>query len=75
MSTSCVKRLELSPVKKLEVVCFQRRTLQTFMACHHLLTLDRAEARGEIKSPCFHDPDIELLRELGTRHERAYLHS
>jgi uncharacterized protein len=38
-----------------------------------LLTLDRAEADGKIKKPYFHDPGVELLRELGARHEQAYL--
>lgn len=37
------------------------------------MTLDRAEAAGGEKKPYFHDPGIELLRDLGARHERAYL--
>src|SRR2546430_10446043 len=41
------------------------------ISCHHLLTLDRAEARGEIKKPFSHDPGIELLRELGTRDRKS----
>ena len=53
---------------------FSATDVANFLACHHLLALDRAEARGEIKKPLFYDPGIELLRELGPRHERAYLH-
>lgn len=44
-----------------------------FLACHHLLTLDRANATGQIEKPYFYDPGIEVLRELGARHEQAYL--
>jgi len=44
-----------------------------FLACHHLLTPDRAQAAGQIKKPFFHDPGIELLRKLGAKHEQAYL--
>lgn len=52
---------------------FSATDVANFLACHHLLTLDRAQAAGEIKRPFFHDPGVELLRELGARHERAYL--
>src|ERR1700730_476276 len=51
---------------------FSATDVANFLSCHHLLTLDRAHAAGEIKRPFFHDPGIELLRELGARHERAY---
>ena len=44
-----------------------------FLACHHLTTLDRAEASGGIAKPFFKDPGIDLLRKLGLEHERAYL--
>jgi predicted RecB family nuclease len=52
---------------------FSATDVANFLACHHLLTLDHAQAAGEIKKPFFQDPGIELLRELGDRHERAYL--
>ncbi len=52
---------------------FSASAVANFLACHHLLTLDRAQAAGQIEKPFFHDPGIELLRELGERHERAYL--
>lgn len=52
---------------------FSASDVANFLACHHLLTLDRAKAAGQVEKPYFHDPGIELLRELGERHERAYL--
>jgi predicted RecB family nuclease len=52
---------------------FSASEVANFLACHHLLTLDRAQAAGQIEKPFFHDPGIELLRELGGRHERSYL--
>jgi predicted RecB family nuclease len=51
---------------------FSATDIAHFLACHHLLTLDRAQAAGQIKRPFFHDPGIELLRELGARHAQAY---
>jgi len=51
---------------------FSATDVANFLACHHLLTLDRAQAAGQIKKPFFQDPGIELLRELGARHEQAY---
>src|SRR5436309_3032051 len=52
---------------------FSASDVANFLACHHLLTLDLAQAAGTIKKPFFHDPGVELLRELGTRHEQTYL--
>ena len=52
---------------------FSATDVANFLACHHLSTLDRAQAAGEIKRPFFQDPGIELLRELGARHEQAFL--
>jgi uncharacterized protein len=46
--------------------------IANFLACHHLLTLYRAEEAGEIQKPFFYDPGVELLRELGLQHEQAY---
>ena len=51
---------------------FSASDVGNFIACHHLLTLDRAQAAGQIDKPYFQDPSIELLRELGARHEQAY---
>jgi len=47
--------------------------IANFLACRHLMTLDRAKAEGEIEKPVFHDPGAELLQELGNRHEQAFL--
>jgi predicted RecB family nuclease len=52
---------------------FSATDIANFLACHHLLTLDRAEEAGEIERPFFYDPGVELLRELGLKHEQAYL--
>jgi hypothetical protein len=35
--------------------------------------MERAEARGEIQRPFFRDIGVELIRELGIRHEAEYL--
>lgn len=37
------------------------------------MTLDRAEAAGQIRKPFFPDPGLDLLKELGLRHEHSYL--
>jgi predicted RecB family nuclease len=47
--------------------------IANFLACRHLMTLERAEAAGEIQKPFFRDSGAELLRELGIRHEQAFL--
>src|SRR6266404_169844 len=52
---------------------FSATDIANFLACHHLLTLDQAEEAGEIEKPFFYDRGVELLRELGLRHEQAYL--
>ncbi|HET6932345.1 MAG TPA: TM0106 family RecB-like putative nuclease [Candidatus Acidoferrum sp.] len=52
---------------------FSASDVANFLACHHLLTLDLAKAAGQIEKPYFDDPGVELLRELGARHEQAYL--
>ncbi len=52
---------------------FTATDVANFLSCHHLLTLDRAEARGKLKKPFFPDPGLDLLKELGLRHEQSYL--
>jgi hypothetical protein len=47
--------------------------IANFLSCHHLSTLERAEARGEIRRSFFRDSGVELFRELGIRHEAQYL--
>ena len=47
--------------------------IANFLACQHLTTLDRAEAAGDIRKDFFPDPGLELLIQLGQKHEEAYL--
>jgi predicted RecB family nuclease len=56
------------------ILCFFTATdIANFVACKHLLTLKFEAAEGMIQKPYFHDLGVELLRELGERHETAYL--
>jgi hypothetical protein len=52
---------------------FSATDVKNFLSCHHLSTLDRAEAAGKLKKPFFLDPGLDLLKELGLRHEQSYL--
>jgi uncharacterized protein len=52
---------------------FTATDIANFVACRHLLTLKLDAAEGKIQKPYFHDLGVELLRELGERHEAAYL--
>jgi uncharacterized protein len=52
---------------------FSASDVANFLACHHVLTLDRAKGAGQIEKPHFYEPGVELLRELGARHEQSYL--
>ena len=52
---------------------FTASNVADFLACQHLMTLERAAARGEIKKPFFANPGVDLLRELGLKHEHRYL--
>jgi uncharacterized protein len=52
---------------------FSATEIADFLACHHLTTLERSAAAGEISKPSFADPSVDLLRTLGIRHEQAYL--
>ena len=52
---------------------FSPTSIANFLACPHLLTLDRAAAAGEIKRPFFADPGLDLLKKLGAAHEEEYL--
>jgi uncharacterized protein len=47
--------------------------IANFIECRHLLTLEREKAAGRVQKPFFHDLGVDLLRELGIRHEAAYL--
>ena len=47
--------------------------LSNHLACHHLSALDLSVARGAQKAPDWKSPDLEIVRQLGMEHERAYL--
>ncbi len=47
--------------------------LANHLACRHLSALDLRVARGELARPFVPDPLLERLRELGRRHEQAYV--
>ena len=52
---------------------FSATEIADFLACHHLTSLERSAATGEIRKPFFTDPGVDALRTLGIRHEQAYL--
>src|SRR5258708_2191429 len=52
---------------------FTATDIANFVACRHLLTLKMEAAEGKIQKPYFQDLGVELLRELGERHETGYL--
>jgi predicted RecB family nuclease len=54
---------------------FSATAIANFLACHHLMSLDRAEGDGGLRKPYFADPGMELLRKLGLQHEESYLHA
>jgi predicted RecB family nuclease len=47
--------------------------LTNFLECHHLTVLERLAAANLAKRPFFDDPMLEILRERGLNHERAYV--
>ncbi len=49
--------------------------LANHLGCHHLTTLNRRHALGELELPHYHDPTIEVLRERGIQHENSYIDS
>jgi uncharacterized protein len=49
--------------------------LTSFLGCRHLTTLERLAALRLARRPSFDDPMLELLRERGLEHERAYVES
>lgn len=51
---------------------FTATDIASFVACRHLLTLKMDAAEGKIQKSYFHDLGVEVLRELGERHETAY---
>lgn len=47
--------------------------LSNHLACRHLTMLDSEVARGQRHAPDWAAPDLVVIRELGKRHEAAYL--
>lgn len=47
--------------------------IANLLACRQLLALELDETAGKIRKPFFHDLGVDLLRELGNRHEDVYL--
>ena len=47
--------------------------LTNFLGCRHLTVLERLAAHNLAKRPFFDDPMLEILRERGREHERAYV--
>jgi predicted RecB family nuclease len=47
--------------------------LTNFLGCHHLSVLERLAVRNLAKRPFFDDPMLDVLRERGLNHERAYV--
>jgi uncharacterized protein len=52
---------------------FTATDLAHHLSCKHLTELERQVAMGLLHKEHYHDSVIELLRELGDRHELAYL--
>src|SRR5260370_5894301 len=47
--------------------------LSNHLACRHLTMLELQVARGQRTAPDWAAPDLKVIREVGLRHERAYL--
>src|SRR5947208_9464854 len=44
-----------------------------FLACEHLTALERAALRGLVVRPSRTDPELEIIRRRGFKHEASYL--
>ena len=53
-------------------IFFSATDLANHLACQHATLLDIQRMHGLIKKEVRHDPMLELLIELGNRHEKAY---
>ena len=54
-------------------IIYSASDLVGHLNCRFLTTLDLAATRGEIAKPSSYDPQAELLRERGRRHEQDYI--
>ena len=52
---------------------FTATDIANFLACRHLMTLEREAAAGNLKRPVFSDPSLDLLLKLGIEHEQKHL--
>src|SRR5215471_4585719 len=52
---------------------FTATDIGNFLACRHLMTLERDAAAGILKKPVFSDPNLDLLLKLGIEHEHQHL--
>jgi uncharacterized protein len=49
--------------------------LAAFLGCRHRAALEMQAATGALDRPCFDDPNLKLLFERGTAHEKAHVAS
>lgn len=59
--------------KAIENLSLTATDLSAHLGCHHLTQFSVRVKKGEIKRPFYDDPTLELLREKGNEHEKAYL--
>ncbi|MGQ0606940.1 MAG: TM0106 family RecB-like putative nuclease [Chloroflexota bacterium] len=52
---------------------FSATDLVGYLACEHLTALERAALAGLVKRPMRADPELDVIRERGLRHEARYL--
>jgi uncharacterized protein len=52
---------------------FTATDIANFLACRHLMTLEREAAAGNLRKPVFSDPSLDLLMKLGLEHEQKHL--
>lgn len=52
---------------------FSATDVSNHLACHHLTNLELSVAHGERLAPEWRAPDLAVIREIGLRHEAAYL--
>ena len=52
---------------------FSATDLVGYLACEHLTALERGALAGLVKRPMRDDPELDVIRERGFRHEQRYL--
>ena len=56
-----------------KVLFLSASDLTNHLGCKHLTELNYALANGKINPPDYYDPDLEKIKILGLRHEKAYI--